>query len=109
MTEGINRARSAFINKFYDEGRLGQDEYLNRIDAIVTNFSPRAKTYLSFLTNSFLEADIFRKIMADPDKVNKIKGSLLRLGVGEKEADEVLGYFAQSVAANSSKSKTSIP
>lgn len=70
-----------------------QDPALQALMAEVNNFPPQAKDYLSFLTNLFLERDVYNKIMSKPSSEERIAAKLLNLGLTMEQAGGTLNYF----------------
>ena len=70
-----------------------EDEKLLLLMDQIGRFSPQARTYLQFLTNSFLEKDILDKTMQNPEAVEEIKQRFSSYGVDESDTNMVLDYF----------------
>lgn len=96
--------REMFIKSFYKGDRIGNNQELTELDEIITKFPPKAKKFLSFLTSTFLEKDVYEAIMNDQRKVGKIKKTFAISGLDERQINSIMHYFEKS----HSKSESSI-
>lgn len=88
----LNRSKGEFLRQF-TSSRIGEAPELKIIDDLISNLSPQARDYLAFLTNIFLEKDIYEKTMNNPDKVGEIKEHFNEFGVDPKSAKILIDMF----------------
>lgn len=99
---GINLKKQQFLNRFKSPDRIGTNPELTKLDEIITSFPPGAKRYVAFLTSSMLEVDIYKKMMSNPNTVERMRAALVKKGVTEENANMVLGYFSKSIGVDKS-------
>lgn len=82
------------------ERRRSADPRVQSLMQEVNEFTPKAKSYLSYLTNIFLERDRWETIMGNPNSAIKIRRKLLKYGATPEQTDSILDYFASSHRAS---------
>lgn len=86
--------RLRFVNTIRSR-RTSSDPALQDLISEVNTFPLAARNYLSFLTNIFLEKDIYEKIMHKPNSSERILVRLLNTGLSMQQAKSTLDYFAE--------------
>lgn len=77
-----------------------EDEELQTLFEQIDQFGPDARSFLQFLSNSFLEKDILDKTMQNPKSVEDIKQRFKSYGVSPDQADMVVEFFNKKVSDN---------
>ncbi|HSX18849.1 MAG TPA: hypothetical protein VLE91_01805 [Candidatus Saccharimonadales bacterium] len=75
-----------------------EDEGIIALHEEIDQFGPQARSFLQFLTNSFLEQDILEKTLGDPESVQEIRQKFASFGVGDKPTGMVIEYFSGKLA-----------
>ena len=88
----LARQRQSFVDRLR-ERRVSPHPEVKTFMAEVNTYPPEARSYLSFLTNLFLEKDIYEKIMTKPNSSERILTRLLNSGLSLQQANATLNYF----------------
>lgn len=63
----------------------------------VNSFPEQSQEFIAFLSNMFLEKDVFEKTQKDPEKVDKIGEMLREQGLADNDISQVLKHFNLAV------------
>ena len=88
----LSEQKLRFVNSFRERRKLS-DPKLQEIMTEINSFPPGAKSYISFLTNTFLEPDIYDKIFSNPEASERILVRLLNTGLSLSQAQATVDYF----------------
>lgn len=96
------------ILNFVEDSHIEINDPLNlEFYSINTSASPEAREYLSSLSSSIIEPDVYFKIKNDPIRYQEIVMQLSELGLSPDAIDTILKYFNLDATKNSQeKEKT---
>lgn len=92
VDDELSRNKGDFLDLFKKD-RIGVDPQFNQIENLIANLSPEARAYMSFLTSTFLEKDVQKRIMGDWNEIEKIKNNFKRFGVADSDSDKLVNIF----------------
>ncbi len=93
----LGKEKLDFISRLRKPG-IQTDPGLQQLAERINGFPPKAKDYLRFLTNTFLEEDIWKKTMEDPGAVEEMRKKFQESGVEEGDINSIVTYFNNSMA-----------